>query len=147
MLWPLQALLTGAPFWKTAPVDPDKLARALADRFQRIVPAGYYVREENGVIWYAADAPLHGHDSNASYFTETFDSYGQTAVERIAGSAEHAMNELQDFVDESSTEPWPGKRTVPRAHAAVRHGMLHIWFGDADAPELECEPIELASLE
>jgi hypothetical protein len=40
-------------------------------------------------------------------------------------------------------EPWPGDRTAPCAHAKVVGDHLHLWFGDADAPLLECEPIKL----
>ena len=72
---------------------------------------------------------------------------GDTLEEQIAWCAENALGELQDFVDETSTEPWPGQHTVPRAHAAVIEGKLHLWFGDASDPVLECEPIELARLE
>ena len=61
--------------------------------------------------------------------------------------SEHALDELQDFVDEESALPWPGERTVPRAHAEVIGTKLHLWFGDADAPVLECEPIDLTLLD
>lgn len=114
-------------------MDPDKLARALADRFQRIVPAGFDVDETNVRLWYLVDAPPHW--------------VGDTAEEQVAWLAEHALSAFQDYVDETSAEPWPGTRTVPRAHAAVIEGKLHLWFGDADNPILECEPIDLATLE
>jgi hypothetical protein len=58
--------------------------------------------------------------------------------------SERALDEFQDFVDEKSAEPWPGARTVPRAHAEVRGAWVHLWYGPADAPALECEPIEIA---
>ena len=43
----------------------------------------------------------------------------------------------------STIEPWSGERTVPSAHARVVGTTLHLWFGGADAPDLECEPIDL----
>jgi len=134
--------------WKTPTVDSDKLARALADRFQRIVPEGYHVYETDGMLWYHADpnAPFYGGGAAGCYIAENL-CHGDTVEERVAWCAEHALDELQDFVDEASTEPWPCERTVPRAHAAVIEGKLHLWFGDVDAPVLECEPIDLATLD
>lgn len=127
-------------------MDPDKLARALADRFQRIVPESYLVREDEGVVRYFRYVPSFRGSGSGSFMAPNLHN-GDTFEERVAWCAEHALDELQDFVDETSTEPWPGERTVPRAHAAVVEGKLHMWFGDADAPVLECEPIELASLD
>jgi hypothetical protein len=129
-------------------VDSEKLARALADRFQRIVPEGYYVYEDQGMIWYHGRPSPDGYGGSrsGSYIAENL-HYGDTLEERVAWCAEKALGELQDHVDETSTEPWPGQRTVPRAHAAAIEGKLHLWFGDADAPVLECEPIGLASLD
>ena len=57
--------------------------------------------------------------------------------------AEEVLGQLQDKVDLESAKPWPGERTVPQAHSSVIDGMLHMWFGDADNPVLECEPIDL----
>jgi len=125
-------------------VDPDKLARALANRFQRIVLEGYFVYEDRGMLWYHSDpnAPYYGGSVSGSYIVENLGN-GETVEEQVAWCAEHALDELQDHVDEHSTEPWPGKRAVPRAHAAVVEGTLRMWFGDADGPVLECEPIDL----
>ena len=130
-------------------MDSEKLARALADRFQRIMPQGYYVHETGGILWYEADAPVHGDGSLGSYITEDLNSGGDTVEEQVTWCAEHALSELQDYLDETSTEPWPGERTlpVPKAHAAVIEGKLHMWFGDADAPVLKFAPIGLASLD
>jgi len=129
-------------------VDSDKLARALADRFQRIVPEGFHVYETDGMLWY------HGRSSPDDYGGGVAGCYiaenlrnGDTVEERVAWCAENALDELQDHVVEHSTKPWPGERTVPRAHAAVVEGKLHLWFGDVDAPVLECEPIDLATLD
>jgi len=130
-------------------VDADKLARALADRFQRIVPEGFYVREADGVLWYAADAPVYDGGKTGNYVVDTLDNGGDAAEEQVASCAWFALSELQDYADETSTKPWPGERTtpVPLPGAAVIERKLYLWFGDADAPVLECEPIDLASLD
>ena len=130
-------------------MDSHKFARALADRFQRIVPEGFRVYADRGMLWFHADAPTYGDGSSGSYIAENIDSGGDTVEEQAAFGARRALDELQDFVDERSTEPWPGERTlpVPQAQAAVIEGKLHLWFGDVDAPVLECEPIDLARLD
>lgn len=129
-------------------MDPGKLARALADRFGRIVPEGFHVWEADGVVWYRSvpDMPYYGGSGSGSYIEQNLHN-GDSVEERVAWCAEWVLGELQDLVDETSTEPWPGERTVPRAHAAVIEGQLRMWFGDADNPVLECEPIDLASLD
>ena len=120
-------------------------ACALADRLQRIVPEGYHVYETDGMLWYHAGAPVYGVGPAGSYIDENL-TQGVTVEEQVAWCAENALNELQDYVEERSTERWPG-RTFGRAHAAVIKGTLHLWFGDVDAPVLECEPIDLATLD
>jgi hypothetical protein len=82
-------------------VDADKLALALADRFQQIVPEGYYVRETDGMVRYS---DVYGSFTSGSYIAENLRN-GDTAEERVARCAEHALDELQDYVDETSTEP------------------------------------------
>ena len=49
-------------------MDSIKLARALADRFQRIVPEGFHVWEDDGMLWYSVDsACLLGRRRPGSY--------------------------------------------------------------------------------
>ena len=129
-------------------VNSIELARALADLFQRIVPEGFHVWEDDGMLWYSADSAVSGYGGgmSGSYIAENLGN-GETMEERIRWCAEHALDELQDFVDERSAQPWPGDRAVPRAHAIVVGTMLHLGFGDADAPILECEPIDLTLLD
>lgn len=105
-------------------MDSDKLARALADRFARIVPEGFRVYEAEGRLWYHADTPVRGYGGSlvGSYITENLDSGGDTVEEQVAWCAEHALSELQDYVDETLAEPWPGVRIVPLPHASVTGG-------------------------
>ena len=129
-------------------VNGDELAAALADRFQRIVPEGFQVRDDDGMLWYSVDPALSfwGGGGSGSYVRLNFDSHHGPLNERVVAVSEHSLNELQDFVDEESALPWPGDRTVPLPHAEIIGTKLHLWFGDADAPVLECEPIDLRLL-
>jgi hypothetical protein len=58
-----------------------------------------------------------------------FDVHGQTDEDRIAGVAAQALDQLQDYIDEATHDPWPGERAQPRAYAHVRDRTLHLWFG------------------
>ena len=124
-------------------MDPDRLAELLADRFAAIVPSGFQVSAENGMLRYSSISTTgRGSSISGSYIAGNFGN-GDTEADRITWCAEEVLGQLQDFVDEKSAEPWPGERTVPPAHAAVRGSRLHLWFGDADSPVLECEPIDI----
>ena len=63
--------------------------------------------------------------------------------------AAQALSELQDYVDEATHEPWPGKRTPPQAYAEIRVAVLRLWSGEAGAASrvvLGCDPIPLAGI-
>ena len=63
---------------------------------------------------------------------------------RVRSVCRRALDEFQDVVDMTTTEPWPGTDgRVPPAHVEVRESRVHMWYGSAHAPVLECEPIEL----
>jgi len=131
-----------------AVVDGDQLARELAERFQRIVPEGFHVWEHDGMPRYSADpsVSVYGVGTAGSFIAENLNC-GDTMEERTAWCAENALGELQDFVAEKTTEPWPGERTLPLPHAKVTEGKLHLWFGDESTPVLVCEPIDIATLD
>ncbi len=66
------------------------------------------------------------------------------------GVAAQALDELQDYIDEASHDPWPGTRTPPRPFAEMRGAELHLWYGgpDVNSPAiLACQPIPLAQIQ
>jgi hypothetical protein len=137
-------------------VDADALTVMLANRLGRVVPPGFHVEARDGMLWYSADSgrfPGQGQDSfvgtSGTFVRDNLEALGETAEDRIAGVAERALDELQDYVDEATHDPWPGQRTPPRAYAEVRDGRLHLWYGAAGIGGevvLACEPISLAQL-
>ena len=137
-------------------VDADALTLILADRLARIVPAGFHVQADNGMIWYSADpGRFPGQQGDYSvgrsgtYVRDNLEAPGEAAEDRIAGIAAQALDELQDYVGEATHKPWPGEKTPPRAYAQVRDAMLHLWYGGADmvsAAVLACEPVSLAQI-
>jgi len=74
----------------------------------------------------------------------------RTASNRVTGVAVQALDELQDYVDEASHNPWPGTRTPPRPYAETKGQALHMWYGGPDISSpviLACEPLPLADIE
>jgi hypothetical protein len=138
-------------------VDPDKLAAALADRLAAIAPDGIHVQADDGMLWYScagrfpAEPDSYRPGSSGTYVRDNFEAHAEdmTEADSAAAVGRRALDELQDFVDEATREPWPGTTTPPHPFAEVRRETLHLWYGDtniSDDPVLSCEPIPLASL-
>jgi hypothetical protein len=135
-------------------VDADKLAAKLAGRLVAIAPAGFHVDARDGEIWYsyaASEGPLgdYSFGSAASDVGDCFGDYGDTDEERTVAVATSALDQLQDYVAEATTDPWPGEASMPLPFAQVREGVLHMWYGgpEIDGPVvLACEPLPLAEL-
>ena len=112
-----------------------------------IVPAGFHVEAADGMLWYSADpGRFPGQLGNyrvgrsGTYVRENFDAHGQTDEERIAGVAAQALDELQDYIDEATHDPWPGERTPPRAHAQIRGQMRISGMAGARSAATQCSP-------
>ncbi len=69
---------------------------------------------------------------------------GKGEAERLdAEACRRALDDLQDFVDEETTEPWPGSRTVPAADTRIEDREVRMWCGDGDESVLLLEPLPL----
>jgi hypothetical protein len=115
------------------------LLRALIDRIAPALPEGFS-------LTFTADSLLLHRD------LERLDEIGlEWAVdveeEVLASKVCAALDRLQDTIAEETTDPWPGRGSLPGAGAEVRDGALHLWYGDAGEPVLAFEPITLADLE
>jgi hypothetical protein len=137
--------------------DVDKLTDLLADRMAAIVPDGFHVEASDGMLWYSADderfpGQLGNHHvgTAGTYVRVNYLARGQSAEDHLTGVAAQALDELQDYVDEATHDPWPGQQAPPRPYAEVRAGALHMWYGGPDPSGqvvLACEPIPLSELE
>jgi hypothetical protein len=122
------------------------LVAELVDRLRDVVPDGIAV---------AGNATGFGVEISATKppFTGGFICYVKDAVEqpsgvferRVEAAAWNVLDTLQDLIAEDTTEPWPdeGRNPIPRAGTAVEAGMLHLWYGDRDEPDLALRPIPL----
>jgi hypothetical protein len=131
-------------------MNPDDLARLLAERLQQIVPPGFHVVAANGMLWYSSDEDrFPGQDNgyrvgrSGTSIRNNFSLHGATLEDHIIGVGRRALDDLQDYVDEASHDPWPGRVTPPEARAEIRESRLHLWFADSGNVVAECEPIQL----
>jgi hypothetical protein len=129
-----------------------ELATVLADRFERIVPPGFHVEVQDGLVVFWADDALglpgqtgQGPGRSGSWVRDNFELTSGLMHERPVVVAEQSLSNLQDYVNEATTEPWPGAGRPPYSHAAVQDGQLRPWFSDNGATILECAPIDLTA--
>ena len=128
-------------------MDAASLANVLASRFQAVVPAGFHVEAEREMLWFSVDKAVgYLGGSAGTYAIRDFLRKVEAPFDwRVAMAAESALNDLQDFVDEESTEPRPGEHTPRVAHAVVREGQLYVWFGDERSEDLALLPVDLGT--
>jgi hypothetical protein len=135
-------------------MDPDHLATLLAtqlaDRLSAIVPAGFHVAAEDGILWYSAEPgrfPGQLGDYHAgragTYIRANFGAHGKSDRENIVGVAVQALDELQDYISEATHSPWPGESSQPRPHGRIHDSHLSLWYGNDTNAILACEPIPL----
>ena len=128
----------------------------IAARMTAIIPDGFRVEAADGMLWYSAeDGRFPGQSGDYHLGRSGTDLRANLEGRRadddaLPTIAARALDDLQDYVDEATHEPWPAQRgTPPRPYAQVRDQMLHLWYGRPglnEAAVLSCEPIPLADL-
>ena len=63
--------------------------------------------------------------------------------QRVVNACIQALDDLQDYIDEATHDPWPGDRAPSRPYAEIHGTRVVLGYGSPDAPVLECEPIPL----
>jgi hypothetical protein len=99
----------------------------------------FWADEELGLPGQMGDGP----GRSGSWVRDNFELPPGPVDERLVTAGEWALKSLQDYVDEATTEPWPGVGKPPSVHAAIRDRQLRRWFADGESTILECEPIDL----
>jgi hypothetical protein len=121
-------------------MDAERLALELSSRMKEILPAGFAVVVDGDMLWFLFD----GKRRVGSYACQWIDS-GQDSIEALTVRAcELAVNDLQDFVTEETTEPWPSSGgRPPRVSARLAGRSIEIWFGEHDHPVARLRPLIL----
>lgn len=120
-------------------MDGIAVAEALALRLREVVPPGYLIEADAGLIgicpagsstlWCAIDiAAVVDQGGDAEYF--------------IRAACYFGLGTVQDMIMEHTTELWPG--TVPTVPGvAIESGMVRLWYGDENRTLLHLRAIEL----
>ena len=131
-------------------MDLDRFIAILANRLTGIVPDGFHVTAEHGMLWYSAEQEVPSEQQgdrkigrSGTYARSNYGRYGESDEENIVGVSTQALDELQDFISEATHLPWPGVTSQPAPHSEIVDSYLHLWYGDADSPAVACERIPL----
>ena len=90
-------------------VDADRLAEVLAQRFEEVTPDGIHVAADDGMLWYSSDSDS---GTAGSYVRcNLVGAPGESDEEDLVHVTVQVLDQLQDFVSETTTDPWPGKGT------------------------------------
>jgi hypothetical protein len=134
-----------------------RLAAALAERLDTVVPRPLRVRAEGGwVTVFAGDTPYSG-SGVAAVLDQPADlddlDERRSSWEIVASVAWNVLSGVQDAVAETTTEPWPrlpgGGMATPGARADGDRVLL--WYGPDHVSEvgavLELPPIPLRAVD
>jgi hypothetical protein len=122
------------------PVNSERLALELAERIREVVPVGISVRVDKDMLWFADESGF-GSGTYACQVLNTEEE--QEPSHRLVEACWRALDDLQDFIDESTTDPWPGDETLPKPGAWIEGDEVVLWYGDAEHPALRLRPLPL----
>jgi hypothetical protein len=113
-------------------VSSRKLAAALAQRLNDIVPAPLRVTAEDGEVYiYIADE----FDSQP-HIEMIIEDESRDLGKRLEIAVESVLSSLQDSVSEHTCLPWPSSDGRTMALPGVRSDAeaVHLWYGEEGAP-------------
>jgi len=126
--------------------DAEQLAEELAERMREVVPSGIDVRADRGMLWFKDFlwSALHEQSPpiSGSYACQVLKKEGDPD-NRLVEACSHALDDLQDFVDQNTREPWPGQTTVPSPGACIEGREVLLWYGHIEHPVLRLRPLPL----
>lgn len=120
-------------------MDSELLARELCDRMTDVIPSGIGVSTAGNRLVFRSS---YSSGRAGSYACQWLHNGTGSMPERVREAACLAFRDLQDFVDEETTKPWPGTTSPPRPNARLEAGHVIVWFGDPQAPDLAIPPIQ-----
>ena len=109
-------------------MDPTNLATKLATSLSDVVPKGFRVYEEDGMVCIQGRLPHRGCAEVASAFDPDSD-VGELAAE----AALEVLKTIADYVTEETKKPWPGGGSSPSVpQVTVEENALDMWFENRD---------------
>jgi hypothetical protein len=107
---------------------------------KEVIPSGIGVSAEGDHLVFRSS---YSSGRAGSYACQWIHRGTGSLSERVREAARLAFSDLQDFVDEETTEPWPGTTSPPPPHARVEAGRVIVWFGDPQTPDLAITPLSI----
>lgn len=144
------------------PASPQakRLAAALAERLDSVVPAPFRVRAEGGWVAVYRGTEFDGASDVAGILDQVIDpthpyyepgDEDWSVAERVTTAVGGVLSSVQDAVAEATTEPWPllpgdGRAMAP-PEVRVDAVGVYLWYGrDEGAAVISFGPIALAEL-
>ena len=125
-------------------LDPDTFVNLLVARLASVIPDDWNIGVQAGDITLWRDGQSGRAGSHiAQFFTELAANYANDA-DRMVAASQHVMSDVQDYLAECTTEPWPREASpMPTPHARLVAGMILFLWGDGQAPDCRLEPLEV----
>lgn len=120
-----------------------KLAAQLAERLNEVAPDGFTVTAEDIAVVVSHNGEFVG-ASEAPAILETVEGIRDPG-EAIVTAAAAVISGVQDFIADTSAEPWPGTRDQPDPDVRRTGDQLEMWFGDEDNPVLKLRALDLTT--
>jgi hypothetical protein len=103
----------------------------------KVVPEGFRVSS----VGESLKIVRVGHPNSVLLETDVMIAYAAGNRKRLSRSLESNMGDLQDFIAEWTTFPWPGVSVMPKPKVVIENGLISISFVDEDETILELESI------
>lgn len=121
-----------------------QFASELATRLAEVIPAGFTVAADDVSVRLAHNGQVIGSTDMAELVedSENFDDLPAN----LESAARAILSNVQDWIADTTAEPWPGERGLPDADAAVTDSILAMWWGARDNAVLALRPLDVADL-
>jgi hypothetical protein len=133
-----------------------RLAVALAERLNAILPAPWRARAEGGWVSFYEGERWDGSSDVAGILDQVLAPEDEETEpedwpfpDRVVSVALGILSAAQDAIAEATTEPWPRPAAGPLVSEGARTDgtRVYLWYGTSEADAvLTLQPIELAEL-
>lgn len=122
-------------------MNATQLCKSLAPRLQKAVPSGFNVtcNNKDDLVFFADGYP----GRSGAYVAQFFGALPGDPADLLVEACTYILSALQDYVAELSTDPWPGKRSMPVPGCRLASDKIYLWYGEEGMPLLVIDPIPL----
>lgn len=121
-----------------------RFAAELAERLAEVVPAGFAVDASDVTVVLRHDGAMVGSTDMAELVEDSENLH--LLPDNLETAARAILSNVQDWIADTTTEPWPGDHSLPNPDAHVIGDRLEMWFGDRDNAVLTLRPLDLATI-